>query len=317
VVKTIRTLAEFRGESFEQTLIHVVNRVGLQDIPGSFQPHHLPRNWHFNTLAVEGAHHATITLENGRILTGYRSDARFQRFYRCLSDKLPPGVTDETYEVFVESYRRYETVLKAKPFLQPQRGRGGTMVDAGAYIGFKGLAYADYLGPNGKVLMIDIDPISAALALRNIVQNGLQDRVQSFCAAIWSKDYSPPAGTETQQTFDRVRNTLVKIDEHPDWTVGSTVATRSLDSLFREAGLEEIDYLNMQLNGAEFDALDGLVEYFGRVKVIYCAASFHADGKPLNERVAARFSERGCWVKSTDEGVMAVTPAHRSSFALP
>ncbi len=189
------------------------------------------------------------------------------------------------------------------------------MVDAGSYIGFKGLGYADYMGPKGRVLMIDIDPVSDAVARRNVEQNGLADRVQAVCCAILDKDYTPPAGAPVRKTFDRVRNTLARIDEHPTWTV-SNVATRSLDSLFREAGLDEIDYLNMQLNGAEYEALDGLVDYWDRTKVIYCAASFHTGGASLNERLVRRFTERGCHVRTTRDSVLAVTPRHRRSFGV-
>jgi FkbM family methyltransferase len=171
------------------------------------------------------------------------------------------------------------------------------------------------MGPKGRVLMIDIDPVSEGLARRNIEQNNLQDRVQSMCCAIWSEDKALPPGTP-ERTFDRVRNTLVAIDEHPTWTVQQEVATRSLDSIFREANLDEIDFLNMQLNGAEYEALDGLNEYFDKTKVIYCAASFHAAGEPLNERLKKKFEARGCWVKINPDSVTAVTPRWRSAFKL-
>ena len=314
-LKKIKDLAKLRGDSFDTTLSHVLNFVGLKDVPGAIKPQFFPKNWRFSALDVEGAYHATITLENGRKLTGYRSDARFQRYYRCFCDLLPSGVTAETYEVYVESFRRYNNALPQFTRFLPLQGKGGTMVDAGAYIGFKALGYADWLGPGGRTLSIEIDPISESLARRNIEQNELQDRVQSFCCAVWSKDLEASlASSKGTQPFDRVRNSLVRIDEHPDWTVNRAVQTRSLDSIFRDASIEEVDYLNMQLNGAEIDALDGLNEYFDKTRVIYAAAGFHASGEALNTKVAAALAARGCWVKKSDEFVLAVTPRFRNHF---
>ena len=68
------------------------------------------------------------------------------------------------------------------------------------------------------------------------------------------------------------------------------------------------------VNGAEIDALDGLNEYFDRVRVIYAAASFHASGEALNTKVADALAARGCWVKKSDEFVLAVTPRFRGHF---
>jgi FkbM family methyltransferase len=317
-MEKIRKLAELRGDSFDRTLAHVVNYVGLKDVPSAYKYHYVPKDWEFTSLVVEGAYNATIALKNGRILTGYRSDARFQRFYRCVSDLMPAGVEPETYEVYTESYRRYGNALRSSfaEFLPP-KGAGGVMVDAGAYIGFKGLGYADYLGAGGRTIMIEIDPVSQSIARRNIEQNGLGECVQSFCCAIWSENRPAPAATGVPTaSFDRVRNSLVAIDEHPTWTVNHAVATRTLDSIFHEAGVEEIDFLNMQLNGAEIDALDGLVDYFDKVRVIYGAAGFHANGAALNAKLADKLAKRGCWVKKATQFVLAVTPRYRAAFKL-
>ena len=315
----VANLAKLRGDSFDRAYRHAVDYVGLKSIPGTFKSYHLPKDWGFKSLRVEGAYHASIALKNGRVLTGYRSDARFQRFYACVSDLLPAGVDAETYEVYVESSRRYGRAVDRQhiDFLPP-KDSGGVMVDAGAYLGFKGIGYADHLGPNGRTIVIEIDPVSEALARRNIEQNGLQDRMQSFCCAIWNKDQEAAdhGGAQSKPSFDRVRNTLSKIDEHPTWTVGGAIATRSLDSIFRQAGVDRIDYLNMQLNGAETDAVDGLVEYFDKVRVLYAAAAFHARGKPLNAPLAAKLEARGCWVKKTDHFIIAVTPRYREMYGV-
>src|ERR1700761_2827864 len=80
-IKKIADLAKLRGDSFDATLSHVINFVGLKDVPGAIKPQFFPKTWRFSALEVEGSYNATITLENGRKLTGYRSDARFQRYY--------------------------------------------------------------------------------------------------------------------------------------------------------------------------------------------------------------------------------------------
>jgi len=307
----IAQLAKFRGQSFQATLKHVVNYVGLRNVPQVLKTFMLPREHAFRSLKAEGTHHATITLKNGRILTGYRSSARMQRYYHCLFDLLPADVTAETYEVYVESYRRYAQGIAGivERYLPPQ-GTGGVLVDAGAYIGFKAIRYADYVGPAGRSIMIELGADNELLARRNIEQNNLLSRVQSFCYGVWSSD-----GEHADRWRDRSTHTLAETDEHDYCTTNLTVTTRTLDSIFAEAGADRVDVLNLQLNGAEPEAIDGLVDYFDKVRVIRAAASFHHKGTSKKSILVAKLKERGCWVdESKATSVLAVTPAYRNMF---
>jgi FkbM family methyltransferase len=300
----VEALAKFRGEPRTKTLQHVINRVGIRDIPVGFKSFLLPpADFEFTELDLDGTHHATIKLKNGRVLTGYRSAARLQRYYRCLSDRLPRSVTAETYEVYMDAYRRYVGALPRNQLkLVPPPGHGGVLVDAGAYFGFKAMGYADHVGPRGRVILIEIDAENERLARRNIEQNNLQSRVQSFCCGVWHSN-----GTYNDRWRDRSAHTLAETDEHPYCTNNKIVVTRTLDDIFREANVDEIDWLNLQLNGAEPEALDGLVEYFDRVKVILAAAPFHKDGMPKRAALIKKLQARGCSVTETSTTVTAVT----------
>lgn len=222
---------------------------------------------------------------------------------------LPREITFDLYEAFIDAYYRYSQCVGSAVARMLPPGRGGVFVDAGAYIGFKALGFADYIGPQGKVLMIEICGENEALARRNISQNRLDNRITSFNSAIWKE-----AGEMTDRSRGYSAHTLVETSEHMNWHGRSTVAARTLDSIFTEAGLDEINYLNLQLNGAELEALEGLSRYFDRVQVIRSAGQFTRDGVLGMHLVADHLEARGCYVERKRNTVLAVTPRFRARY---
>lgn len=173
-IRRLKALAELRGDSLESTVMHVVRRVGLYQVPKKIRPFALPKDLEFEWIRDEGTHHATIKLKNGRILTGYRTSARFHKFYDCFSDLLPKEVSVDTYEVYTDALRRYQDCVGAgvKRLLPP--GNGGVFVDAGAYFGFKAIGFLDYLGKDGRVVMIEMGEENEALAVRTFRKTALK-----------------------------------------------------------------------------------------------------------------------------------------------
>jgi FkbM family methyltransferase len=271
-----------------------------------------PRSHTFTAIEDEDSKFATITLTNGRILTGYTTGEHFVPPYHCVKDRLPEGVTLPTYEVFVDSYRRYQRALRAGADIHiPPPGEGGIFVDAGAYIGFKAIGFADYVGERGRSILIEIGEDNAQLARRNIAQNKLESRVQAFHCGVWNTN-----GTAPDRVRDRSTHTLAQTDEHPYATNNLVVQTRTLDSIFTEAGIDRIDFLNLQLNGAEPEAIDGLVEHFDKVRFIRAAAMFTGNGETKMSVLSKKLRDRGCWVLEKAKTIFAVPAPYRKQFGL-
>lgn len=71
--------------------------------------------------------------------------------------------------------------------------------------------------------------------------------------------------------------------------------------------------MNIQVNGTEIEALNGLQRYFDRVKVIrvYCSSLVNTESAV---RVRKLFAEKGCEIISNDrpggQNIVAVTPSY-------
>lgn len=113
---------------------------------------------------------------------------------------------------------------------------------------------------------------------------------------------------------DRSAHTLIDAEEHTNWDQRIVVPTKTLDTIFAEAGLSEIDYLNLQLNGAEPEALEGLNTYFDKVKIIRSAGHFHRDGVMQADILQEMLEKRNCRVLRRRNTVLAITPKYRDKF---
>jgi FkbM family methyltransferase len=132
---------------------------------------------------------------------------------------------------------------------------GGTFVDVGAHWGYYSLIVAEHVGRSGLVVAIEADPRIYAILERSMALNDLpQVRLVHAAAAAAPGVLS-----------------LVGFDEHSDnWgtsrIAGATsksrtlceVSARSIDDLLDEFGLEIVDLVKMDIEGAEGMALAGM-----------------------------------------------------------
>lgn len=65
-------------------------------------------------------------------------------------------------------------------FLWPYIAQGGTVIDVGANVGCHTLAFAEAVGPAGRVIAVEAEPSTYTLLAHNIVTNGLAGRVTAL-----------------------------------------------------------------------------------------------------------------------------------------
>ncbi len=151
---------------------------------------------------------------------------------------------------FTGSYEPPETMM-IRRIVEP----GGTFVDVGAHWGYFSLMMAEHVGPMGRVVAIEADPRIHAILERNLALNDLpQVRVIHAAAAAESG-----------------RLSLIGFDEHDDnWGTSKIacgsgpvsdsydVPARGLDELLDELGLDAVDLIKIDIEGAEALALAGM-----------------------------------------------------------
>lgn len=166
---------------------------------------------------------------------------------------LRRGTSDAqvVWDVFVGHYH-----LPVHP-LQPSEAP--LIVDLGANIG---LTMADFAvrHPRAQVVGVELDPANAVLCQVNVAP--WAERCQLVTAAVWHEDGSVPFSTAPGDEWGS------KISQSPSPGTGTARAI-SLGTLLDEvAGDRPVDYLKMDIEGAEREVLTIGTEWASRVRLI-------------------------------------------------
>lgn len=133
-------------------------------------------------------------------------------------------------------FHRY--YLPEQPLSRPH-----TIIDLGANIGITA-AHLAYIYPSANVIAVELDIENAALAQRNVA--AFANRVRIVNAAIWTEDTTLGVVGTDHDAYH-----LAPDVENPSRTVrGMSMAT-----LLREENVERVDFLKMDIEGAESDLL--------------------------------------------------------------
>jgi FkbM family methyltransferase len=142
--------------------------------------------------------------------------------------------------------------------LQP----GMVVFDVGANLGYYTLLFADRVGPTGKVVAIEPNPMTFELLAETISLNGFDHNVTLVQAA------ATDAAQDTLELF-------VPLGEPKNATVAFEGGARaaelrvkvpcvSIDQL--SAGLTQVDFLKIDVEGAEASVLRGMTETIARFR---------------------------------------------------
>ena len=127
--------------------------------------------------------------------------------------------------------------------------RGCTVLDVGANIGFYTLLAAKR---GAQVFAIEADPVNAAMLRHHIELNGFKERVKVFEVA--ATDCTKEVALY-RHAFNLGQSNIIENGQH-----SGMIAGRTLDSL----NLPPIDICKMDIEGAEFMALQGMEQTLGR-----------------------------------------------------
>lgn len=141
---------------------------------------------------------------------------------------------------------------------------GDKCVIAGAGAGTELQAYADSVGPSGFVLCLEPDPVAFRRLTKLITELGLTNTKALNLAVADKKGFM--ALSQTDQTA--VTHTVMGEDTNAEVL---QVEVDTLDAICHAEGISHIDHLKMNIEGAEYLALQGL----HKVSVSHVCVSCH------------------------------------------
>jgi FkbM family methyltransferase len=188
--------------------------------------------------------------------------------------RLPQGLRDALYEVVLKYIpicflRRipcsYSTYLKC---YTPKKG--DVVLDCGAHIGNCTILFARLVGKRG--IVVALEPFEDSFrALRRRVKRNRFTNVIAIKKAAWEK-------TETK-VLRVMPNTIgCRISEQEIKRVKDSetrIRCIAIDDLVNDLGLQRLDMIKMDIEGAEIEALAGSKRVIERLSPRFAIASYH------------------------------------------
>jgi FkbM family methyltransferase len=155
---------------------------------------------------------------------------------------------------------------------------GDTIVDVGAGTGWETLFFSRSAGVSGRVISIEAHPRTFRCLAKMCKKNGLEN-VTLIQAAVADQEGQVQLSDSDEHEGNSVVNT----------GPGIRVPATTLDSIFRSLGLSRVDFLKMNIEGAERLALSGMGEMVRKTKnvCISCHDFLADEGGPNDLRTRA------------------------------
>jgi len=145
-----------------------------------------------------------------------------------------------------------ESIQAAAEHLSPN----ATFIDIGAHIGYYSLKAATLVGPNGHVLSIEPNPQTLPKLRGNIEASGARTVTvwPVACAASEStlELYAAPESNTGESSLSKEN-----ASQEGAAPMAYSVPARPLDAIVKEAKLDRVDVIKIDVEGAEFEVLKG------------------------------------------------------------
>lgn len=166
--------------------------------------------------------------------------------------------------------------------------KGDSVIDCGAYRGYFTVLASKLVGEEGKVIAIEPDPFNVMLLKKNIKANKLNNVI------IIQKGLS---------------NKEIEIG----WSIGGIVSqinrsklfkikTTTIDNIFKKTRLGTVDFIKMDIEGAEIEALYGAANTLRHTKNLAIASYHIVNGKKTCFEVEKILKQKKFKVKTEKAG---------------
>jgi FkbM family methyltransferase len=177
-----------------------------------------------------------------------------------------------------------------------QLKKGDIVIDAGAYVGVFAIIAAKLVGEEGKVFAFEPDKKICEELQQNIKRNQIKN-IAIIQKGLWSED-TELKFSDTGDGGILAESRFMVSDTKNDATTSLKVTT--IDNFVKEHSLDRINFIKMDIEGAEIEALKGSINTLKDSDVKLAIASYHeVDGKKTSHEVEKLLHKCGYDAKTT------------------
>lgn len=247
--------------------------------------------------AVDSEGHAFVTLLDGLTFFGPKPHKKERKFYNLLlGSRIKRSIPFECYQIAIDIVIRYkEGNLKwgGPPKEAFYKVQGGDYIaEMGAFRGYYTMYLSQKVGPQGKIIAIEPIPSNLEYLRKNIEFNKL-DNVFIVPKGVWN--------TNDKKVFQRKSTDYQSgsIDIAYQNQESLAIEVNTLDKILTDHKLKDLDFMLIQLNGAECEALEGLT--LVKPKNLSIAARYNKDNRNIAGEIIETLKQRGYSVETLNE----------------
>jgi len=145
---------------------------------------------------------------------------------------------------------------------------GDILIDAGACWGDSSLFFAHSVGPNGRVFAFEFEPENQEIIKKNLALNpNMSGRISIIPYAVWDV-----SGEKIGYASHGPATSLLK-----EQNLSQTAATMAIDDFISQEGIDRVDFVKMDIEGAELKALQGAEKTLRRFKPRLAISLYHQE----------------------------------------
>jgi FkbM family methyltransferase len=175
---------------------------------------------------------------------------------------------------------------------------GMVALEVGAFTGFHALRLAELTGPNGRVVAVEAVPENLALLRRNVHANP-DLTITVVPMAAWSARDRIQFQREGRQAASALPG-VVSASETLE------VDADTIDAILNDLDITRVDFVRIQVNGAEMRVLDGMARTLRSRPIVVVAAIYKVGGEPSWQAVSERLRGLGYAVQVRSGNVFAL-----------
>ncbi len=167
-------------------------------------------------------------------------------------------------------------------FIHYSPKNGDVVIDGGGFWGTVAIYMSKLVGDTGKVIVYEPDESNLAILNQNIKINNIQN-IEVVKAGIWNKN-----------TTLEFSNNQELGSSFLDASGGNKVLVPvvSLDEEVKRLGLSRVDFIKMDIEGAELEAIEGASKLLEEGSTNFAIASYHiVNGEPTFNKLEQMFHE--------------------------
>ena len=173
-------------------------------------------------------------------------------------------------------------------------GPDSVVIDLGGYCGASSYFFAKAAGPQSRILCLEPDPLNYESLLKNIQFHQLKN-VTPLPLAIWSR-----SGKLSFETEGNMGSGVYEV--HPRNTRPVEIESITLEELAAKHQLERIDFIKMDIEGAESVVLPSAVSFLKKYRPCLIVEPHIVAGKLNTDEVAQILSDIGYKLEFIPQG---------------